>query len=146
MKKIINKLGILEKIEIVSAIVYLSTWLLFSLFVGIGIAAAILCLLTLIFTILLFVFMKYHVYRKDKILMTLFSIYCKSYIYTAIYVITLDLRGKDFIFIASIVVMVIYAILAYFYGKKYNQMLNAFMYICMVVFVRVMMLFPCFIK
>jgi len=137
-----NRFGILETIELISALIYLSSGLLLATFVSTARAGVTMGLLMIVFIVLLFVFMKHHVYKQDKILMTLFSIYYKSEIYSVILLFICNFipeSAKDFLFVGTAVITLIYIILSYVFGRQYYQILNAFLYLCMLGFVRIIM-------
>ena len=126
-----KKFGILGKMELISAIGYLCTGLVLPTFVGGGIVSLTLCLWMVIFTILLIIFMKHHVYRKDKPLLTALSIYYKSLVYVLIIFNISGYQGTMYILGIAMVSIIIYMILSYINGKQYSQMLNAYLYLCM---------------
>jgi len=131
MIKSTSRFGILETVELISAIVYLITGKLLCTFVSSGYALLALSILMLIFTVLLFVLMKHHVYRYDKPLLTALSIYYKNMIYMTVIFNMCYLPGKMTISAIAMASIVLYMVLAYFNGKQYYQMLNAYLYLSM---------------
>ena len=137
MEKTKNKFGILEKIELISALVYIIAGGLLNTFVGLGVSLLTMSILMLVFTVLLIVFFRQHTYGQDKPLLTALSIYYKSVAYVTIIFTMSNLPGKDTVTVVAIASMLIYGILAYFNGKKYYQMLNAYLYLHLIASVRI---------
>jgi len=131
MQENIMKLGVFGKIELISAILYLVTGKLLYTFVGKGISTMTLILWMFVFTILLIVFAKRHVYRQDKPLLTALSVYYKSLAYVVIIFTMCNWQGKDTLSVVMIVSIVVYMVLSYINRKQYDQMLNAYLYLCM---------------
>ena len=132
-----KRFGRLEKMELISAIVYLSVGKVLHTFVGTGIATLTLCILMCVFTILLLVFMKYHVYRYDKPLLTVFSIYYKSLVYVVVIFSMTNFPGNDILTGTAMISTLIYMLLSYINGKQYYQILNAYLYLSMASVARV---------
>ena len=129
MKKNTKKFGILETIELISIFIYIVAGMTLTTFMGVGIAGITLFLLMLAFTVLLIVFRKRHVYAQEKPLMMAFSIYYKSLTYVVIMFNFCDFSGQNILTAVGLGAMIIYMVLSYIFGKKYYQMLNAYLYL-----------------
>jgi hypothetical protein len=134
IKKRIEPLG---KVEIISAFVYICTGYLLYTLAGQGISAIALSLLLIVFTILLIVYVRQHVYWDEKPWLAVFSIFCKTLVYVAFIFNMCKYPGRDILTIMPTILLVIYAVLAYIHGKQYSQMLNAYAYLCMISFARI---------
>jgi hypothetical protein len=139
MKKLANRKEDLNKIELIYATIYLIVGKILDTFVGKGITVLSMFFLLIMFTILLIVFFHQHAYGKDKPLLTALSIYYKSVAYMAVIFIIGNYQGKDPITIIAWIALIIYGVLAYVYGKKYNEMLNAYLYCLLICFARVVL-------
>ena len=143
MKENREKLGILEKMELISAIIYLITGKILHAFAGRGISTLILGILMIIFTVLLVIFIKHHFYyRQNKPLLTILSIYYKSLVYVVIIFTVSNYPGKDALTIVAWVSTLVYMILAYINGKQNSEILNAYMYLSMVCIAGAALFFP----
>jgi hypothetical protein len=128
IQNLTNKKVNLGKIELIYATTYLLAGKMLDIFVGRGIAFLTMNALMIIFTILLIVFFRQHVYGKDRPLLTALSIYYKSMAYVAVIFIMCSYPGKTIFMGAAMFVIIIYAVLSYIYGKKYDEMWNAYLY------------------
>ena len=136
MTKSKNKFGKLEKFELIYAVSYLIIGKLLYEFAERGLVSAVLFLCMTVFTVLLIVFRKHHVYWQDKPLLTVLSFYYKSLTYTIVIFTMCNYSGKAALNITAMASFLIYSIFAYFNGKQYNQMLNAYLYLQMLAFIR----------
>ena len=141
MQKTTNRFGILETIELIFVFVYLITGKLLYTFVTKEIVGLVLIVLTSVFIVLLLIFMKYHSYRREKPLLTAFSIYYKSLIYIVVIFTACNYPGKDFFTVMAMVSIVLYMVLSYINGKQYYQMLNAYLYLQIACFARLHLFF-----
>ena len=132
----VKKIGVLEKIELISALICICTGTLVGGFLGVSISLLVLFVLMAIVTVLLIVFARKHVYWQDKPLLTVLSIYYKSVVYVDIIFIMGDFPGTDIIRIATMASILLYIVLSYFNGKKYYQMLNAYLYLNLIIMAR----------
>jgi CDP-diglyceride synthetase len=125
-----NDNKILKRIELISILVYIAVGILFKIFSGVPLTLLLLTLLTFTFLTLMIVFRKHHIYIKEKPLMTAFSIYYKTLVYIVIMFNFCDLHsGRNLLVFTAMISAIIYSIFAYFFGKKYNEILNAYLYV-----------------
>jgi len=135
MQKSTNKKINLNKIELISITIYLLTGMILSTFVGIVVSILSMCFMMMVFFILLIIFFRQHTFGQNKPLLTVLSIYYKSAAYSAIMLTISNLPFATYMKGAALCSIVIYAVLAYIFGKKYDEMLNAYLYLCLVGFV-----------
>lgn len=128
-----RKIGILGTIELMSALICIYTGTLICGYLGTSISSLIMCVLMAIIPILLIIFARQHVYWHDKPLLTVLSIYYKSVAYVTIIFVLINLPGKDFIKVSTYIIILLYIVLSYFNGKKYYQMLNAYLYLNLII-------------
>ena len=134
MQKLTNRKVNLDKVELIYATIYLLAGKILDTFVGKGITLLSMGVLMFIFTILLIVFFRQHLYAQDKPLLTALSIYYKSAAYVTIIFIIGNFAGQNVISIVALASLVIYGALSYVYGRKYNELLNAYLYMILIVF------------
>jgi len=135
MRKFTNKKVNLNKLELISASIYLIVGMTLNTYLVSGIAILTMVSLTLIFIVLLIIFFRQHTYGQDKPLLAALSIYYKSAVYTTIMFTISNWPFGTYIKGATLCSIVIYAVLAYIFGKKYDEMLNAYLYLCLIGFV-----------
>jgi len=135
IRKLSNKKVNLNKLELISASIYLIVGMTFNTYLGSGIAILTMGSLASIFTILLIIFFRQQTFGQNKPLLTVLSIYYKSAAYSAIMLTISNLPFATYMKGATLCSIVIYAVLAYIFGKKYDEMLNAYLYLCLVGFV-----------
>jgi len=128
IKKLKTKEGILDWIELTSALVFLTVGKILFTFAGDSIAILVLTVLMLAFVILLIVFFRQHIYGNEKPLLTVLSIYYKSLTYLMIIICYGNLPGKYHMAVVLFISLVIYSVLHYVYGKRNNQNLNPYCY------------------
>jgi hypothetical protein len=134
MQKFRNKKVNLNKIELIYATIFFVAGKLLDVFVGSGIALITMLVLMLVFMILLIVFFRQHTYGQDKPLLVALSIYGKSAAYMAVIFTMSNLGGRLTITTIAMFSLIFYAVLSYVFGKKYNEMLNAYLYLCLMGF------------
>ncbi|GHV37469.1 hypothetical protein FACS1894178_9240 [Bacteroidia bacterium] len=128
MEKTQKKLKTLDIIELSSAILYIVIGKLFEILGHKGFALISMGVVMMAFTILLLIFARQHIYWKTKPLLTVFSIYYKSLSYVVVIFAMMRFPGKEILWCVAMVSMIVYAILAYFNGKRAGQILNAYLY------------------
>jgi hypothetical protein len=132
-----KKFGLLEKIELIFAIICICTeFFIFRIF-GENISLLILFILMITLTILLIVFAQRHVYWQNKPLLTVLSIYYKSATYITIIFTLCNFSGKEIVTVGTMIPLLLYMILSYFNEKRYRQMLNAYLYLNLIIFARI---------
>lgn len=136
MQKLTKTKVNLDKFELIYASLYLIAGTILNSFVGNGITLLSMCIMMLVFTILLIVFFRQHVYGQDKPLLTALSIYYKSLSYMVVIFSLFNLPGRIMFTGVVMVSIIIYAVLSCIFGKKYNEVLNAYLYIVMIGFAR----------
>ena len=119
----------LYKIELIYASIYLLAGKILDIFVGKGITILAMSFLMTIFTVLLIIFFRQHAYGEEKPLLTALSIFYKSVAYVTIIYIIGNFHGKDSIKVVELIALITYGILSYIFGKKYNEMLSAYLYL-----------------
>lgn len=134
-----KKIGLLEKIELIAAFICICTMSLVYSFLGERVSLPIMLVLMIAVTVLLIIFARQHVYWQDKPLLTVFSIYYKSVAYVTIFFTMGHFAATDIITGFAIVTMALYIVLAYFNGKKYDQMLNAYLYLNLITIARLIL-------
>ena len=134
MQKLSNKKVNLNKIELIYASIYLLAGKILDTFIGKGVTVLSMTFLMAVFTILLIVFFRQHAYGQDKPLLTALSIYYKSAAYVSVIFIIGNFHGKDTINVVAWIALIIYGVLSYIFGKKYNEMLNAYLYFVLISF------------
>ena len=133
-----NKTKVLNKIELIAVSIIIPIGGLLYEFANTTISLLVISLLMFVFTILLIVYRKHHVYYKlNKPLLTAISIYYKSFAYVSFIFSMCHFAGERALSGFSMLFMTIYMILAYFNEKQYSEMLNAYLYIVIVSFARV---------
>jgi len=135
MQKSTNKKVNLNKIELICVTIYLLFGMLSFKYAGDGIAVGIMSLMMTVFSILLILFFRQHTYGQDKPWLTVISLYYKSTTYLAIILAMANFPFRTYMIGAAMFSTIIYAVLAFFFGKKYDEMLNAYLYLCLVGFV-----------
>ena len=128
-----KKFGLLEKIELIFALLYICTGIFVCHFFGESLSLLILSVLMITITVLLIVFAQRHIYWQNKPLLTVLSIYYKSAAYITIIFTMGNFPGKDFVILGTIISMLLYMILSYFNEKRYYQMLNAHLYLNLII-------------
>jgi len=129
IQKLSTKKVNLSRIELIYATTYLLAGKILDTFAERGVAPLVMCILMLFFTILLIVFFRQHVFGQDKPLLTALSIYYKSMAYVAVLFMMCYYPSRVIFIGSAMFSIIIYAILSYIYGKKYNEMLNAYLYL-----------------
>jgi len=137
IQKLTHKKVNLYKIELIYASIYLLAGKILDIFVGKGITILAMSFLTTIFTILLIIFFRQHAYGEEKPLLTALSIYYKSVAYVTIIYIIGNFHGKDPITLVAWVALLTYGILSYIFGKKYNEILSAYLYFQLIALARI---------
>jgi len=140
MIKFIQKLTLkkvnLNKIELIYASIYLLAGKILDIFVGKGITILSMFFLMTIFTILLIIFFRQHAYGQEKPILTTLSLFYKSAVYVVIIYIIGGFHGKDSITLVTLIALITYGILSYIFGKKYNEILSAYLYLQLFVLAR----------
>ena len=129
MQKLINKKVNLSKIELIYAPIYLIVGKILNTYAEKGISFFVMCILMVVFTALLIVFFRQHAYGQDKPLLTALSVYYKSMAYMVVIITLFNYPGRIMFQGATAFSIIIYMLLSYIYGKKNNEMLNAYLYI-----------------
>jgi hypothetical protein len=132
IKKLKTKEGITDKVELVSASIFLIVGKFLHVYAGEGIAILASSLWMIGFTIVLIVFFQHQVFGKDKPWLAVFSIYYKSLAYVTIFFALANLPGKEIMFVTTLASAIIYSILSSFIGKQNNQILTAYLYLILV--------------
>jgi hypothetical protein len=133
IQKLTPKTVNLYKIELIYASIYLLAGKILDTFVGKGITVLSMSFLTTILTILLIIFFRQHAYGQEKPMLAVLSIYYKSAVYVAIIFIIGNFHGKDSILVVAGIALIVYGILSYIFGKKYNEILSAYLYFQLIV-------------
>jgi predicted membrane protein len=115
-------------VELVFAFIYFITGKTVDKMLGKGIAALSMALVLTIFTIFLIIYFRQHTYGQDKPLLTALSIYYKSLAYVVVLFYICNFSGKDTTMLVAMISLILYGVLSYIHGKKYNEMLNAYLY------------------
>ena len=131
MQKLTNKKVNLHKIELIYATIYILAGKILDTFAEEGVAMLSMGFLLLIFTVLVVVFFRQHAYGHDKPLLTALSVYYKTMAYSVVIFTLFNLPFRVYILGATMVSIILYMFLSYFFGKKYNEMLNAYLYLCL---------------
>jgi hypothetical protein len=139
LKKSFKKFGLLEKIELISALICICIGTFIYRYVGANFSLVALFILMFITTLLLIVFSRNHVYWQDKPLLTILSIYYKSAAYITIIFTMGKFSGINIVTIVTMTSMLFYIILSYVNEKKYYQMLNAYLYLNLIIFARIVL-------
>jgi len=121
----------LNKLELIYATIYIFSGMMISKLMGVGISIIVMTILLAFFTVLLIIFFRQHTYGQDKPLLTTLSIYYKTVVYLVIMFTMCNLPGRIYFSAAVLFSTVIYAALAYIFGKKYDEVLNAYLYLCL---------------
>ena len=133
IQNLISKKVNLGKVELIYAVTYFLIGKILASLAGEGYALLAMGILIFIFTILLIVFFRQHVYAQDKPLLAALSIYYKSTVYCATSFIMCNLPMKNYFLGTTLILMIFYMVLSYIFGKKYNEMLIAYLYGNMIV-------------
>jgi uncharacterized membrane protein (UPF0136 family) len=126
MKTLSIKMKLLDMIEFVSALVFITAGKLLEQLSGKGISTFVMGIILLIFTILLIIYSREQIFCSNKPLLTVLSIFYKTVAYVAIIFIMGNYAGKNPITVFAIFLFLLYSIFSYIYGKHYYQMLNAY--------------------
>ena len=128
MKKI-NKIKVkLNNIELICASIFLLVKMIFNKY---EFAFLTMSILTIIIVILLIIFFRQHTYGQEKPLLTALSIYYKTMAYSAVLFSTYSYPIRVTCLGILMLSVILYVVLSYVYGKKYNEMLNAYLYLCL---------------
>ena len=133
MSKISNKIINLNKVELVFALTYFIIGKTLDTMFGKGIAALSKALVLTIFTIFLIIYFRQHTYGQDKPLLTALSIYYKSLAYVVVLFYICNFSVKNAAMIVAMISLIVYSVLSYILGKKYNEMLSAYLYFLFII-------------
>jgi hypothetical protein len=137
MEQTQKKLKTLDIIELSFAIFFVAIGKLLEALRHQGFALISMIVVMMVFTILLVIFVRQHIYWKTKPLLTVFSIYYKSTAYVSVLFAMMKFSGNDVLTVVAMASMITYGILSYFNGKQSGQILNAYLYATLISMARI---------
>jgi len=127
------KEGLIDKVELIySSLYFLVGLMLQKIFGAGGIFTIIMTFSMIVYMILLIIYAKDHVYWDSKRLLTVLSIFYKNFAYLTVIFVICNYPFKDIFMGITLGLIILYIILSYFNGKRYGQMLNAYLYLTLV--------------
>jgi len=135
MRSLIKKKVNLDRIELLYASIYFLAGKILNAIAGKEVTLLVMCSLMIVFTILLIVFFRQHIYGQDKPLLTALSIYYKSMAYVCVVFTIFNFPGRIMFLGITVLSIIIYGVFSYFIYKKENYpILNPWLYLVFIGF------------
>lgn len=125
----------LPKIELIFGAIYFTLSITLGYFHKFGLLSLVSSLMIIAFIVVMIKMKEKHVYYKDNHLMFILSLFYKVYALIAVIFIISGYPMRDIISFILIVLVIFYMILAYLNKKQYIEILNAYIYMQVVIFV-----------
>lgn len=122
-------------IELIFGITYFALCIFLGCFQKLGLLSFASSLMIIAFIVVMIKMREKHVYYKDKRLMFILSLFYKVYALISVIFIIAGYPMRDTISFIMIVLAIFYMILAYLNKKQYIEILNAYIYMQVVIFV-----------